>query len=114
MIEPVEVRPEGDRAMAIVWDDGKECVYSFRLLRKRCPCAGCQDKHGGGKKEAPPVLGQGLQLRLIGDDAPPADPKLVQVDWVGNYALKLVWRDGHNTGIYKYEYLRELCGAEEA
>jgi DUF971 family protein len=34
--------------------------------------------------------------------------KLERVDLVGNYAIQLVWKDGHSYGIYSWEYLRDL------
>jgi DUF971 family protein len=41
------------------------------------------------------------------------DPQLVSVSQVGNYALNLVWKDGHQTGIYTFEFLRSLCACSE-
>jgi DUF971 family protein len=38
-----------------------------------------------------------------------ADSDLERVNPVGRYALNPVWRDGHESGIYSYQYLRELC-----
>ena len=32
-----------------------------------------------------------------------------QIEPVGNYALRLVWFDGHGSGLYSYKYLRALC-----
>jgi len=97
--------------MAILWDDGRETVYSFRLLRKECPCATCRDMR---RKAQEKPLGERMELRLVSDDAPSEDPVLSRVDWVGNYALKLTWDDGHDTGIYPFEYLLQLGGQEEA
>ena len=36
------------------------------------------------------------------------------VEPVGNYALKLIFDDGHDSGIYTWEYLRELCDNQES
>ena len=41
-------------------------------------------------------------------DQIPAVVKPVKIDVVGNYALHFTWSDGHNTGIYSYDYLRSL------
>ena len=35
--------------------------------------------------------------------------ELVHVDGVGNYAVSPTWADGHDTGIYSFRLLRELC-----
>jgi DUF971 family protein len=38
----------------------------------------------------------------------PGEDELADIQLVGNYGLKAVWADGHDTGIYRYEYLRKL------
>jgi len=35
--------------------------------------------------------------------------KVVDAQLVGNYALKIVWSDGHDSGIYSFRYLRDIC-----
>ncbi len=90
--EPVEIRHErAARRLVVLWDDGHESVFPLDYLRSWCPCALCQG-HGGQAKH--------LELH---------DQELVQLDAVGNYALSLIWRDGHNTGIYSFRLLRDLC-----
>jgi DUF971 family protein len=59
-------------------------------LRGYCPCAGCQG-HGGSIEFQPP---SNLELR--------------DIEKVGNYALTLVWGDGHGSGIYSFRFLRGL------
>ncbi len=39
--------------------------------------------------------------------------RLLRAEPVGNYALSLIWSDGHSTGIYTWEYLRDLCPCPE-
>ena len=82
------------RAPAIVritWDDGHVGEYPENYLRGYCPCALCQ--------------GHGPQRRFI--EVP--DAKLQEIRAVGNYAVELRWQDGHNTGIYTFDYIRSLC-----
>jgi DUF971 family protein len=105
-IRPKEIHPSGDRAMAIIWEDGNEQVVTFLQLRKACPCASCRELMETAEKVTP--IDDRYQLRILPKDAPSDDPLLVRLDWVGNYAVRLVWNDGHDTGIYKFEYLREL------
>jgi DUF971 family protein len=92
---PVEIGPteDGDR-LRIVWQDGAESLYAPRDLRLACPCAGCVDEMTG-------------QPRLV-PNAVPADVMPISIHYVGRYALQFVWSDGHQTGIYPYEYLRRL------
>jgi len=84
----------GLKKMTIVWSDQTTTEYAFADLRAQCPCAHCdQTKHGG-----------------IAD---PLDPKTFQdigvqgVEEVGRYALRFTWSDGHDSGIYSYEYLKD-------
>ena len=90
--EPLEIRaPRGARVMEIEWADGHCGTYPHELLRGYCPCANCQGHEG------PIEFVEG------------GDLELVDIQQVGNYALRLVWGDGHQTGIYSYRFLRELC-----
>ena len=94
-IAPTEVRRIGEqRLLRITWNDGHVSDYPWTYLRGWCPCAGCQG-HGG-------------ERRYI--HAPASD--LASISVVGNYALSIVWSDGHDTGIYSYRYLRDLCACE--
>jgi len=84
----------------IDWKDGHRSDYTLSHLRERCPCASCTGAHGGtaGKPAAPnPFQMYKPKLRMDG------------VEPVGRYAIRIQWNDGHNTGIYSYEYLREIC-----
>lgn len=90
--EPIELRaPRGARVMEIDWEDGHRSVYTHELLRGFCPCAHCQGHEG------PVEFVEG------------GDLELTDIQPVGNYALRLVWRDGHETGIYSHRFLRSLC-----
>lgn len=91
-IRPVEVRRIADQQLVrITWADGHIGDYSFSYLRGWCPCALCQ--------------GHGNERHFIAVE----DPQLVGINAVGNYAIGLTWNDHHDTGIYAYAYLRELC-----
>jgi DUF971 family protein len=83
--------PHGARIFTVTWSDGSQSVLPHNVLRGFCPCATCQG-HGGDIKYIP---GGDLELRTI--------------ERVGNYALSLGWGDGHDSGIYTFEYLRELA-----
>jgi DUF971 family protein len=90
--EPVELRHEkGARRLVVTWDDGHVSPFPLDYLRSWCPCAGCQGHD--------PVT-RYLDLH---------DQQLVRVDPVGNYALTPTWQDGHNTGLYSFRLLRQLC-----
>lgn len=93
---PNEVRRLGEqRALRITWRDGHVSEYAYAYLRGWCPCAVCQGHSG--------------EHRFV----PVDDPDLASIGVVGNYALCLTWNDGHETGIYSYRYLRNLCDCAE-
>jgi DUF971 family protein len=95
-LEPVEVRaPEGARLLEIDWSDGQTSLLTHRVLRAFCPCAVCQGHHG-------PIAYVAI------DTLPPEAFVLADLAESGRYALRLSWGDGHNTGIYRFSFLRAL------
>jgi DUF971 family protein len=52
-------------------------------------------------------------FRVLSASEAAAVPDLQDLEPVGRYAIKPVWRDGHDTGLFTYEYLRELCPCPE-
>jgi len=97
---PAEIQIIGSE-LAIRWADGGESFIPLLTLRRHCPCASC-----AGEKD---IFGTVYK----GPDRPvtPAAVQLVRLEPVGGYALQPVWGDGHNTGLYTYEYLRRLGAA---
>ena len=92
---PSEIAPTADgSALRIDWADGTHSVLRPFDLRVACPCAGCVDELTGK-----PLLDP---ARVHADIYPEA------IHYVGRYALQFMWSDGHNTGIYPFEYLRQL------
>lgn len=87
-----------DNEIRLTWSDGHESIYWHKFLREKCPCAGCGGEPGlFGKMYVPPPLNV------------PDDIKALKFWQVGRYAVSFVWSDGHQTGIYTFEYLRQLC-----
>ena len=86
--------------------DNQECRYPLPQLREACPCVECRGGHANmGRAGDPEDL---MMLTLT-----PARSYVVEnVALVGNYALQFFWDDGHHTGIYTWEYLRQLCPSE--
>jgi DUF971 family protein len=94
----------GQREMRIRWQDGHESAYSFDLLRKECPCALCNDLRG----KSPAPGGLGLTV-LSGPMVRAGEIQVAEVKPLGRYAVNFVWSDGHDSGIYSFDYLRGLC-----
>jgi DUF971 family protein len=85
----------------IAWSDGARSSYGTRLLRDACPCATCREKR------AAPVASNPLLVLAPADIAPLA---IVGMKPVGQYAYSIEFSDGHSSGIYTLDYLRELGG----
>jgi len=102
MPRPKEMLAPNATALAVLWDDGHESFYPGAQLRKHCPCADCT----GASAKA----GSSLQLVAGGTDA---RHRIVGYHPVGNYALGIKWADGHETGIYTFDYLRGICACPE-
>ncbi len=105
----VRVKKSEGTGVEIDWRDGHKSSWSFRWLRDACPCATChEEREAAGRKpgEAKPRP----QMLLAMYEEP---PKPVEVTPVGKYALKFKWNDGHEAGIYSWEYLRRVCNCDE-
>jgi DUF971 family protein len=90
------------KELAILWDDEHQSLYSFSLLRAGCPCAECRGGHDRmGDTPDPTVFDADLP------DSPATRLKTILP--VGSYAVTPVWEDGHEAGIYRWDYLRALC-----
>ena len=95
---PAALRKEGDDRLVIEWSDGHRSVYAWQHLRDNCPCAGCREE-----RVQPPDPFRLLQP----GELKPLRP--VALTPIGHYAYKITWSDGHDTGIFTLEHLRELC-----
>jgi DUF971 family protein len=84
--------------VAILWDDGVESYFPFEELRAASPSA-----ETAGERD---IFG-----RQYGGHGPKKFDGVRVVGWqqVGNYALRFDFSDGHNTGLYAYDYLRKLA-----
>lgn len=86
--------------LRITWNDGQVREYAVRELRDKCPCATCREKRNAPESSA-------LLLPIISDaDIRPL--RITAMKPVGNYAYSIDFSDGHDTGIYTLESLREL------
>ena len=96
---PTELRLDKDRRVFTVsFDDGQSFALPAELLRVLSPSAEVQ-----GHSEAQRVTVAGK--KAVG---------IVRLEPVGNYAVRIVFDDGHDTGLYVWEYLRELGENQEA
>jgi DUF971 family protein len=102
---PVRINLKRDEKLEIDWQDGHSCVYSIAHLRTMCPCAMCRQV----REETKPKKSR-LTV-LPGNFAAPLSA--LGAELVGNYALRIEWSDQHASGIYSFQYLRDICPDEK-
>lgn len=94
-LHPSDIRQLDDGRLLIVWQDGHESTYPYRALRAACRCASCCDENTGEVR---------VRIEDILEDVHP-----LQITPVGRYGIAIAWSDGHNTGIYPFSRLRDMC-----
>ena len=93
---PTKIRAlQSQGVLELAWNDGTACQLPYKFLRGQCPCAGCVNEMTGE--------------RMIDVDAVPESIQPLKLEYCGNYALKIDWNDGHNTGLFTWERLHALC-----
>lgn len=93
MTNPIEIKLRTrSRVLEVTFEDGARYLLPFEYLRVHSPSAEVKG-HGPGQEVL--VLGK----QNVG---------ILAVEPVGQYAVKLVYDDGHDSGLYSWKYLREL------
>ena len=89
-----DIKQVDARTLGVEWLDGKRQVFDVVQLRRSCPCAECVDELTGKRTLRPDQVGEDVRpLSLVS---------------VGRYAINIVFSDGHRTGYYTFDYLRNL------
>ena len=107
--EPEHIAISKSKGIKIDWKDGHRSDYALGYLRDQCPCATCTGAHG-----TPPE-------RTNYSAPQPSSPfqmytptlKMLNVEPVGGYAIRIDWSDGHGSGIYSFDYRRSICSCVE-
>ena len=98
-MQPADLQQIGGE-LAIKWNDGGENFIPLEKLRRCCPCAGCKgetDIMGNlYKNPEQPLTAKAFELKRITS--------------VGGYGIQPAWADGHGTGIFSFEYLKQIAG----
>ena len=102
--DPEHIAISKSKGIKIDWKDGHTSDYGLMYLRDKCPCATCSGSHG-----TPPRVPEADNPFQMFKPA----LKMLSVEPVGNYAIRINWSDGHNSGIYSYEHFREICPCDE-
>lgn len=99
---PAKLSLTPEKKLLIEWSDGSKRVYGVKELRDACPCATCREK-----RNAPPQTASSMLLPVL--SAAEAQPLVLQgMTPVGSYAYAIAFSDGHDTGIFTFELLREI------
>jgi DUF971 family protein len=91
---PRKIKKVSPAELMIIWADDHESHYPAPVLRRECPCAQCRDEMTGARILLPMHVPDTLEIR--------------RVELVGQYALQFEWSDGHRTGIFSFDLLRQL------
>ncbi len=96
MTRPTAIKRSGE-VLNLTWSDGHTSSIPIKVLRDECPCAGCKGETILGTHYPPPlkIFQEGMY-------------ELTKLVPIGQYAIQAYWRDGHDTGIYSWEYLLAL------
>jgi DUF971 family protein len=105
VLQPTGFKLIDKRDMRISWSDGHITHVPLQRFRDECPCAGCQ-----GESDIFGDIRMPMQLQI----AIPGKYELKSLTPVGNYAVAAAWGDGHDSGIYSWEYLLEMEARLEA
>lgn len=98
-MKPTNIQADRTKQLlTITWSDGRESRYPFAGLRAVCPCVSCKGGHANMGGPADPCLVKNTQDATL---------NLENLQAVGSYALQFFWSDGHSTGIYTWETLRQ-------
>jgi len=104
--EPEHIAISKSTGVKIDWMDQHHSDYTLAYLRDECPCATCTGAHGTepqrsnySKPELFPMYKPALRM--------------LSVEPVGSYAIRIHWNDGHSTGIYSFDHLRKICPCPE-
>ena len=107
VIDPEHIAISKSKGIKIDWKDQHHSEYPLAYLRDECPCATCTGAHGTEPQRsnysAPESPFQMYKPVL----------KMLNVEEVGHYAIRIAWSDGHGTGIYSFDHLRKICPCAE-
>jgi DUF971 family protein len=98
--QPTKLELTNAGQLRIAWSDGQVRDYAIRELRDKCPCATCREI-----RSAPAPSPMQLPILSVAETQP---LRIAAMTPVGRYAYSIDFSDGHDTGIYTLETLREL------
>ena len=95
--------------LVITWMDNHVSEFVLAWLRGNCPCATCREERRKATTESNTIETDILML----SSGPLPSSAIAGAELVGNYAVRLQWTDGHDTGIYAFQVLRDSCPCQQ-
>ena len=92
---PLNISVKEKTKLVINWNDDTNTIIKLTNLRKNCPCAVCKAEKDEQSKSYIPIYSD-EQITIS------------NLKVIGQYALKVEWKDGHQTGLYEFDFLKEL------
>lgn len=86
---------QASQVLELEWSDGLAAQLPYREIRGECPCANCRNEWTGERILDPATIR--------------SDIRIEGMEPVGSYAIRLSWNDGHSSGLYTWETLRDLA-----
>ncbi len=101
MNPPTSIDLKKNKGLTLEWEDGSTSYYSIAFLRRMSPSAEARqlrEEIASNPLAVLPASATGTGEPLTATDA----------ELVGNYAIRILFSDGHTTGIFSWRYLREI------
>jgi DUF971 family protein len=95
---PTQIKKTDDIKLSIKWNDGVITEVTLQKLRDECPCVNCKGESVMFESYIPiksPFKAVGFY-------------EIEKIETIGNYAIQITWKDGHNLGIYSWDMLRDI------
>jgi len=99
--KPKHLDLQKDKGLTVQWHDGRSSFYPIAYLRRYSPSADMRQLREEMARNPLTVLPQSA----VSHSGPIT---ATGAEMVGNYAIRITFSDGHDTGIYSWDYLREI------
>jgi len=96
---PSDLTLQRDKGLTVTWADGATSFYPVAYLRRMSPSAEARELRDQMEKNP---------LTVLPDTASGGPLRADDAELVGNYALRIIFSDGHKTGLYTWSYLRQI------
>ena len=100
-LKPIHIDLQREEKLTVHWPDGRISEYPIAYLRRMSPSAETKQLREEMARNPLAILPQGMS----GNKGPLT---ATEAELVGNYAIRIRFSDGHDTGLYSWTYLREI------